>query len=585
MELNSEARTLLERNGFVVLGASRGDISAYYSGSTLLPKFITVDLGIELFLVELERSWVYLESVQARRLRAIHAQLWDAAVAREREVPEPCRAAHRRLLGLIAVGRLLLDPGWTLPEGSPVRGVVETEIARVIQAEGATLSELWKRTINWTVFKPLGPYEATDDLRRLYRFSRWWGFPGLQGEDREERLCAGILAWLVGSTEGLSKLLMDMEATYDSFLGPPEGVTLFDLIDAKEPSPEWPRDLGSARGDEWLVRKLTVQPLPTFENEGDRPGSAGLRLHPPRQTPEVHAFSQVVHPRVPNRWLPRGLDVLAVRGNRRARALAEPSLSRALEKATTKPAGPFQKRLWELCDSLGEIPPDPRLPRFMRTEAYQDRGLSAGLATWAGSREIYSVQVRDIFERKGIQEFVPPLIDPHLTAWQRLLDLCRAGRDLLKSLGFDAFVEATAFAEKFKLLAERQRRGEILTESDEAIHEFKLGDYLSNALMGEIRKDWPVPSVDRRVCVGFATVTDNSGLRPETRRWAGKACSPILVLAEHEGKLQLYLGGVLDYREFDLPAEKALTRSEFRALMNSPQAPPAPPWTSSYRAR
>src|SRR5213075_2091626 len=136
----------------------------------------------------------------------------------------------------------------------------------------------------------------------------------------------------------------------------------------------------------------------------------------------------------------------------------------------------FQKSLWALCDTLADIPADPVFPRFMRTDAYQDRALSSALATWVGSREVSSVHVHDVFERKGILEFVPPLIDPHLDAWKRLVDLCRSGRDLFKSMGIERFAEATAFAEKFEALAERQRRGEILTESDESMHEFKLGD-------------------------------------------------------------------------------------------------------------
>jgi len=590
VQLNAEARALLENNGFVVLAASQGDISAYYSGYSFLPKFITVDVGIELFLVELESSWVRLEAVQARRLQEIHAKLWDAALARERQLPESCRVAFRRLLGLIAVGRLLLDPAGTLPESPSIRAIVETEVARAKQAEGETRSELWNRSIRWTAFKPAGPYAATEELQRLYRYLRWWGFAGLQGDDREELLCAGILAWLVETTPGLAKLMKDVESTYDSLLGPPEGVTLFDLMEAKDPAVEWPRDLGSPRGDEWLRRRFSSRPAMLLDSEGDRVSVPGkrplaLRLHPPRRTPEAVAFSQV---RTPNNRLSRGLDVLAVRGSRRARALTlehEPELKQAVDHARREQPGPFQKRLWDLCDTLAELPADPAFPRFMRTDAYRDRGLSSALATWAGSREIHAVHVQDVFERKGILKFVPPLIDPHLEAWQRLVDLCRTARDLFKSLGLEGFAESTAFAEKFKTLAERQRRGEILEEMDDHVYDFKLGDYLSNALRGESRKDWPFPVIDRRVCVSFATVTDGSGVRAETTRWAGKACCPILVVTEHDGELQLYLGGVLDYREFDLPAGQMLTRAEFRALMDSRQAPPAPSWTSSYRAR
>jgi len=558
VEWGTESRALLEKNGFVVLAVSNGDISAYFSGLYGLPKFITVDVGIELFLVELEQAWVKLEAAQVGRLKKIHARLWDAALARERSVPERGRAALRRLLGLIAAGRLLLDPAWTLPESPADRSVVEADVARAIRADGTSDSALWNRSFRWNVFRPLGPYAATEELQRLYRFVRWWGFAGLQRDDPEERLCAGMLAAIVESTDGLVNQFREVDSTYDSLLGPPDGVTLDDLLGGKDFPPG---------------------PTPILESEGDRlrvPGqkASALRLLPPRLTPEALAFAQVL-----DRRSPRGLDVLAVRGNPRARAIT--GIESAKIDAMFSPSH-FQSRLWDLCDSLSRIPADEHLPRFMRTEAYQDRGLAAGLATWAGAREIYAVQAKDVFERKGILKFVPPLIDPNLEAWQRLIDLCRTAGDVFNR---DSFKESAAFADRMKSLAERQRRGEILDESSEWIHDIQLSDYLRNALMCAVRKDWPVPLVDRRVCISFATVTNASGLQADTTRWAGKACSPIFAIAEHDGKLQLYLGGVLDYREFDLPAENTLTRDEFRVLMDSKEAPPAPPWTASYRGK
>lgn len=55
------------------------------------------------------------------------------------------------------------------------------------------------------------------------------------------------------------------------------------------------------------------------------------------------------------------------------------------------------------------------------------------------------------------------------------------------------------------------------------------------------------------------------------------------IAVEYGSELVLTKGGVFDYREFDTPPGRALTREEFRGLMDSPDAPPPPAWTRSYR--
>lgn len=588
-QLTSDARDLLERNGFVVLGGAWRDISRFYGSSEPLPKFITVDCVIEVFLLELERSWVKLEIEQAKRLEAVHAQLWDAALAHARDLPEGAQAAARRLLGLIAVGRLLLDPAWTPPEAPVDRGAVDADLARVLRAEGVADSRLWKRSFDWALFKPVGPYAASESLERLYRFSRWWGFPGLEAEDPEEALCAGLLGWLAATTPGLSTKIQEVESLYDSMLGPPEGPTLLDF----RPPEGWrAEEFATPRGDAWLRRSFQQGKRPILEREGDRRTPAGerpasFRLHPPRMTPEVAAFSRTLHPRVPGRWLPRGLDALASRGNPRARRLTvqmEPessrkTLERCFDQVATDPVVPqdhFQSRLWDLCDALSRPAGGGDVPGFMKTEAWVDRGLSAALATWAGARELYSPKAIDVFETKGIAKYVPPLVEPNVRAWRALTDLCLAMPEGLRC------GQALEFAQRFSVLADRQGRGEGLREED-----FIFGDRMFHSLLQMEMlnsSDFPRTLPDRRVCVSFARVAEHPGSPASTARWAGKACCPIYVVAEANGRPQLYLGGVLDYREFDRPAGAPLGRREFRELMNSKEAPPAPAWTASYRA-
>lgn len=590
VELTPSARALLEKNGFVVLGGAGRHIGAFYWAHQPLPKFITVDVVVEVLLLEMELGLVALEEHQADRLREAHALLWKAA--RAMEVPDPARPALRRVLALLAVGRRLLDPHWMLPDDFPDRDVVDAELAKALRAQGQEPSLLWRRPLDWTAFKPVGPYAATEPLQRYHRFSRWWGAAGLQADDPEERICAAILAGLVVRTSEAAAILQEVESVYDLLLGGTDDVPARALVPARVDGLELPRDLGSDALDAWIRRAFAKAATPRLAKSGDRVAGPSFRLLPPRLTLESTIQSQLTFP---GRWLPRGLDTLAARGNRRARDLVvaqEPTaearthLDRLLAKgvdALDLPDDHLQRRFWELCDAMSRLPSGDRIPAFMKSEAWQDRGLAAALATWAGARELYSPRVHEVFERKGVSKYVPPIIEPNLEAWRRLVDLCRAAVDLFRRAGMKWESDALLFAGRFERLAERQLRGERVVEEDMIFGDRHFDALLLLLLENEFREGWPGPTADRRVCVSFAKTTDASGSRIETARWAGKACCPIFVVGEFEGRPQLYLGGVLDYREFDLPAERALTRADFRALMDSKEAPPAPGWTRSYR--
>jgi uncharacterized protein DUF3160 len=593
-ELTDEARDLLGKNGFVALGGSGGNMAALYDSLYPLPKFITVDSIIEIFLIDLEHGFGKIEARQTDRLRRFHALLWDAAVALD--VPPRCRTALDRVLGLVAVGRLLLDPEWKLPDLHPARRAVETDLSFVLQGAGRAESALWRRTLDGSVFKPVGPYASTEELRRSYRLARWWGFAGLQEDDAEERLCAGLLARIVGTTPGLADLLKEVDATYDQFLGAGDDVPLLALTTTKP--------LDSDAFEEQLLSAFAQAPGPILDKEGDRavrPGEKpkSMRLLSPRRTPETMAMARL-QAAVEGRWMPHGLDALAAFGDPRAQAVLVaqeaglkgaltrlPSYAELLHQTFGNPPADthFQKRLWDLGLSLSRLPGDDRLPRFMKTDAYRDRGLSAALATWAGAREIYSPHAQDIFERKGLPKYVPPLIEPNLEAWDRLIDLCLATQRAFQQGGASSEIAALPVARKLRSMAVRQLRGEILTEEDEHFGDWTFDGFLRSALANAVVAEGrPMTVHDGRVCVPFAKAVDPFNPARDTVRYAGKSCCLVYVVVDAGGAPQLYQGGVLDYREFDRAPGTVLTRKDFRALMNSKDAPPAPNWTATYRA-
>jgi hypothetical protein len=233
---------------------------------------------------------------------------------------------------------------------------------------------------------------------------------------------------------------------------------------------------------------------------------------------------------------------------------------------------------WRLLLSMARPPADSRQPLFMRTDSYRDRGLAAALATWAGHREISGPCMPSSVACEGVK-FLPGVADPNLEAWRRFIYLWISTERAFKEAGVHMERDSLEAALEFQATADRQLRGEKLGKAD--AYRF-LHHYIW--LIENTREDGDdghkqVP-LDRRLCVSFARM-DPPG--QEKVRWAGKACCPIYAVVEYGGALMLCKGGVFDYREFDLPPGKALTREEFRKLMDSPDAPPPPEWTKSYR--
>ena len=169
-KLQKEAKVLLSKNGFVVVGPSHGSMPDCYRVGGDMPAFVTVDSVIEVFLSDFEDAWCRVEKVQGERFAALQASLWDALDRRWGGIREAAHPAAVRLLGLVAVGRLLGDPDWQVPHGLPARGdpkafreTCAAELAAVMRGEGVSRSLLWGRCIDWSAGRAL----TRDDFRKL----------------------------------------------------------------------------------------------------------------------------------------------------------------------------------------------------------------------------------------------------------------------------------------------------------------------------------------------------------------------------------------------------------------------------------
>jgi hypothetical protein len=604
VDLSDEAKEKLSKNGFVVTGPVGGSMPDLYSWGDL--PFITIDSVIEVYLSELELAWSELEDKQATRFVQLQTEIWEALAERIDSLPESTRPAAARAIGLVSVARSLGDPKWQLPISLPgddklgsVRKEVLLDIERGKNASGFAQSELWDREIDWSIFKPTGPYSVSEKLSGFYRLSQWRSRLGFRVENKEERLCAAILmSTLVASTPreswpktGPLSLLYQIEQTYRPFVGKAADAHFSNLPIISffyNQANTLPQSIGSDEFDAKLLKLLNsiVQPESQAEWGTD---SRRLVLLTTRVTLPSRVYGETTGP---NRTLPSTLDLMAVAGCQRARELTLQNVSDLQRPWLSAKLDDLQKDVVKTDDQLGisgiqaslrclcrdiSVPhADSRQPLFMQTPAYRDRQLSAAMATWTGAREIYGLRVDWDVRAGGISEPPPGLVEPNLDAWQRLIELAVETNNSFARHDIQPGPTTLYLALRFRKIAEKQLRGETLTRADR--NDFRLYDLrLSNSIDIKVAPD--SSDVDRRV-----TVPIGNSKNPNLTRFAGKVCQPIYVVYEKDGQLHLLHGGVFGYREFDLAAGKALNRKDFISLMDSNDAPPSQDWTKSYSA-
>jgi hypothetical protein len=116
-----------------------------------------------------------------------------------------------------------------------------------------------------------------------------------------------------------------------------------------------------------------------------------------RFVPDAYIFQELIHPKVPRRFLPSGLDVMAVMGSERAaaRLRQDPTTQNTIFASQLDHFTGWMKGLSQ--DDWVETsynawlyalrplldPPGEGYPLFMQSTAWQDKQLNTALGSWA----------------------------------------------------------------------------------------------------------------------------------------------------------------------------------------------------------
>jgi|CZKU01.1.fsa_nt_gi hypothetical protein len=165
---------------------------------------------------------------------------------------------------------------------------------------------------------------------------------------------------------------------------------------------------------------------------------------------DSHAFSDVVHDRVPDRMMPDPLDVAySVLGNREAKTLLSDEIARyryesnlegVRSRVESLGASFWNSSLYNLwLGAVRALGPEPggALPPVVRTPAWSRRMLNTQLASWAELRHDAILYAEQSYTTSQIIcSFPDAYVDPYPLFYERLEAFASQGHELVRTLDF-----------------------------------------------------------------------------------------------------------------------------------------------------
>ena len=453
-----------------------------------------------------------LRAAELRRfdhdIRLLTAGMADAAAAKAQQWEEAQRGVERaaplpplgyaRVAAYFWVARALLEPQATPPE--IVRAPVAAELALIQAHAGMALSPVMGVMEDYTQYVPRGHYTRNEQFQRYFLAMMWYGRAGfpISGEKspgvpltvdeaRANALAGIVLARLLsqvtlagedaGGAPVTAQQLWNAIYQPTAFivgqsddLTPPEflqvsnevfGATLPDAWTEKAKA-DTDRFIAAARE----LRKPKI--LATLQSDNMTGAPVALRLMGQRFIPDSAMFEQLVHPRVAKRFMPTGLDIMAVLGSQQAEAMLRArgdfanypqygaQLTALRHELAAMPRQEWSATAYLLwLNALRTLVADPTLtdanaranlaglPEWWSSDAWQRKQLNAALGSWAELRHdtiLYAKQSYTMLAM-AVHSAMPPrepdvYVEPVPEVYRGVAELMKAMRNQLEAQGF-----------------------------------------------------------------------------------------------------------------------------------------------------
>jgi hypothetical protein len=493
---------------------------------------------------------------------------------------------------------------------------------------GDPSSPLLDTRIDYSDFIPRGHYSRSEILRRYFLVTRWLSAgPFRQTPDGARRALLLMAATDTPSQTRLKRVLTVMSV----FVGDADDADMAAYTPlAREVWGALPQATDLVDKAKIIDFVQRVEKLSTPRIAASR--GAAFRFLPQPYTLDAEIMQGLTYDRnAPDvgteeqpRYFALGLDVMAVLGSDRARQILDNtqfggtffnfdlketqyvgydeqftalrSRFRALSEAEWN-RNLYTRTLHTLLPLLQQKPQSGY--KFTQTQAWTDKNLNTALATWAELKHDTMPKMPVAIETGGeggiseapLWEQPRGFVEPAPEVFQRLGALVAAERQALAGAGYlssqmkqrlDTF---SALLSMVANLEKKQRASGRLTPREVEQLRF-FGAYQEHLTFVTAEGEGGSMEGNDMAIVADVAAAYSTRLNRQLvlQEGVGRAL-PVYVAVERNGQRELARGAIFTYYEFAHPADDRLTDEKWRELLDSPNAPKLPIWTSSFVSR
>jgi hypothetical protein len=648
--LSAEQRARLARDGVVVSPGVEKEFFTVYEQARYdnVPIFVTSDSLLHAYHLLFDKV---LRTAEREAFIPLLRDLNQAMLAQTDSQYQALRGsswedAALRTVAFVGVGSWLMDPTVDVP--AYAEELVSAELANIEASSGILPSPIFPGLDfgeDYTQYIARGHYTRSEELTNYFKSMMWYGRMTFRlktedlevgrAETRSALLLIQALRTAQVNGEPALEAWLDLYNPTVFFVGRSDDLTAFQYLEVMD-TVYGPEASLSALADDSLldtfIEAADLLPPPRIlglvisVDQDEEETTKGFRFMGQRFVPDAYIFRQLIYRNVGTaaeaRMLPKGLDIMAALGSQRAYTLLDQMGETGYERY---PEQMTKMRSW--VDSLTTedwtetlyttwlytfqpllAVPGEGYPQFMQSTAWLDKQLNTSLGSWAELKHDTILYAKQVYAEMGAGGSGAPTpllaqgyVEPVPEFFSRLEALTSMtldgldGRGLLNEQDRSSLQRLQELAGAFQRMAEKELRGEPLTEEELHLIRFYGGE-LEHLTMAAADSDEEggMPVMDEEpqaaVIADVATAPDPDGdgvPNPVVLEEAVGRINEIyavvpLITEDGTIRLQVAKGGVFAYYEFPWPADDRLTDEKWREMLDQETAPALPEWTSGF---
>lgn len=606
-----EAEALLKKNNFVVIPAEYREFYSLYEQSRYqqIPNFVTTDSMLHnyhlLFDYALKKTEQEKLIPELENLNEI--MLAEALSQYELLKDTEWESVAKRNVGFFSVGSRLLEKNITIPEF--VKKQVEQELALIEDHQGIEISPIMGIKEDYSQYVPRGHYDQSQSLKNYFKTMMWYGRLTFVFKDLE----AIKSAVLVVAALDKNNNLQSWDKIYEPinfFVGKTDDINYYEFKKAITEIYGQEINLSDIDSDEnkflelvALAQKMDppqINSMPIFNSEIEPNREEvikGFRFLGQRFTIDASIFQRLIDREVPDRMLPKSLDIPAALGSAEAlNILTEMkegekypaylgNMSKIQSHLLQLPKSAWTQNLyWGWLNALKPLLEEKSngYPSFMQNQAWIRKDLNTFLGSWTELKHDTVLYAKQAYAEMGggpLEKDSQGYVEPNVYVYSRLASLLRMTIVGLETRGLmpAGLKENLEIMEKLalslKTISEKELNNQSLTQE-----EYDLIDSYG----GQLEEFW-IKTSEGNLNVDSTPVVTDVATDPNgfvLEQGVGFV-SEIYVVVPINGKLKITKGGVYSYYEFPWPLSDRLTDKQW-AEMCEKKEPKAPDWTKAF---